>query len=153
MKTIATLCTILKGDQILLGMKKRRFGAGKWNGFGGKPDAGESIEAAAKREIQEECGIVPNKIEKIGLMEFTYSGADGVYEVHMFVCNDFSGEPIETEEMLPRWFAVSELPYEEMWISDKLWMPLLLAGKKFKGQVAFNDGQIISQQVEVVEKI
>ncbi|KAJ1429629.1 hypothetical protein B484DRAFT_396306, partial [Ochromonadaceae sp. CCMP2298] len=30
--------------EVLLGMKKRGFGAGKWNGFGGKMDPGESMD-------------------------------------------------------------------------------------------------------------
>lgn len=34
---------------VLLGMKKRGFGAGKWNGFGGKVQPGETIEEAARR--------------------------------------------------------------------------------------------------------
>ncbi|CAN0505072.1 unnamed protein product, partial [Ectocarpus sp. 12 AP-2014] len=33
--------------EILLGMKKRGFGEGKWNGFGGKVESGESVEEAA----------------------------------------------------------------------------------------------------------
>ena len=36
-------------NQILLGMKKRGFGSGKWNGFGGKVEPNETIEEAAKR--------------------------------------------------------------------------------------------------------
>jgi 8-oxo-dGTP diphosphatase / 2-hydroxy-dATP diphosphatase len=35
--------------EILLGFKKRGFGAGKWNGFGGKLEDGESNEIAANR--------------------------------------------------------------------------------------------------------
>ncbi len=35
-KKVLTLVYILKGDEILLGLKKRGFGTGKWNGFGGK---------------------------------------------------------------------------------------------------------------------
>ena len=38
-------------------MKKRSFGAGKWNGFGGKVKEGEEIHEAAKRETKEEAGI------------------------------------------------------------------------------------------------
>ena len=30
---------------------------GRWNGFGGKVNAGESIEEAVKRELFEEVGI------------------------------------------------------------------------------------------------
>ncbi|MEK7504190.1 MAG: hypothetical protein AAB550_01680 [Patescibacteria group bacterium] len=32
----ATLCFLVKDNQILLAMKKRGFGVGKWNGVGGK---------------------------------------------------------------------------------------------------------------------
>ncbi len=34
---------------MLLGLKKRGFGAGKWNGFGGKVNPGEDIVDAALR--------------------------------------------------------------------------------------------------------
>jgi len=44
-----TLAFIRNGNNILLGMKKRGFGAGRWNGFGGKVDADETILQAAKR--------------------------------------------------------------------------------------------------------
>lgn len=38
------------GDKaVLLGMKKRGFGAGKYNGFGGKLEEGESNIEGAKR--------------------------------------------------------------------------------------------------------
>ena len=35
--------------RVLLGLKKRGFAKDRWNGFGGKVDPGETIEAAAKR--------------------------------------------------------------------------------------------------------
>ena len=44
-----TLALIRNGGDILLGMKKRGFGAGRWNGFGGKVDTDETILQAAKR--------------------------------------------------------------------------------------------------------
>ena len=48
-KKIATLVMVTNESHILLGFKKRGFGSGKWNGFGGKVETGESIEDAAKR--------------------------------------------------------------------------------------------------------
>jgi len=47
--TLLTLVLVLQPGRVLLGMKKRGFGAGKWNGFGGKVQTGETIEAAARR--------------------------------------------------------------------------------------------------------
>ena len=44
-----TLIYVLKDDVVLLGMKKRGFGVGRWNGFGGKVMDGEDIAAGAKR--------------------------------------------------------------------------------------------------------
>lgn len=44
-----TLVLVVQPPRVLLGMKKRGFGAGLWNGFGGKVQPGESIEEAARR--------------------------------------------------------------------------------------------------------
>jgi 8-oxo-dGTP pyrophosphatase MutT (NUDIX family) len=40
-------------------MKKRGFGNGKYNGFGGKVENGETIQQAAIRETIEESGLTP----------------------------------------------------------------------------------------------
>ncbi len=48
-KKLYTLVFLVDDDRVLLGMKKRGFGAGKWNGFGGKVEPGETIEEAAIR--------------------------------------------------------------------------------------------------------
>ena len=54
--TLVLIRDKLSGD-VLLGMKKRGFGIGKWNGFGGKVKDGETIRECAMRETQEECGL------------------------------------------------------------------------------------------------
>ena len=46
---LLTLTFVREESRILLGMKKRGFGVGRWNGFGGKVDGGETVEEAAKR--------------------------------------------------------------------------------------------------------
>jgi 8-oxo-dGTP diphosphatase/2-hydroxy-dATP diphosphatase len=53
---IFTLVLVLKKCGILLGLKKRGFGEGKWNGFGGKIESGESvIQAAIRSGYQNFC--------------------------------------------------------------------------------------------------
>lgn len=146
MKKLLTLCIIHQHPKILLGMKKRGFGAGRWNGFGGKIAAAETIEDAAKREVREEVGIKVEDLDKMGIIDFEFKGKPEVLQVHIFRSNNFSGEPAESEEMKPQWFHVDEIPFKEMWPDDIHWLPLFLGGKKFKGRFLFGESDVILEQ-------
>ena len=54
--------------EVMLGMKKRGFGQGKYNGFGGKLEPNETVEEAAVRELEEESGVITevNSLKKKG---------------------------------------------------------------------------------------
>jgi len=127
-------------------MKKRGFGAGRWNGFGGKITSTETIEDATKREIQEEAGIKVENLDKVGIIDFEFKGNPEILQVHIFKSDNFSGELKESEEMKPQWFHVSEIPFREMWPDDIHWIPLLLSGKKFKGKFLFGESDVILEQ-------
>jgi 8-oxo-dGTP pyrophosphatase MutT (NUDIX family) len=129
---------VYNGSQILLGLKKRGFGAGRWNGFGGKTNEGETPASAARRELEEEAEIVPEDLKERGRLVFTFENNDDELEVHLFSVEKFSGEPKETEEMKPQWFNYSEIPYNEMWADDPHWLPLILSGKNVSGKVHFD---------------
>ncbi len=133
-----TLCLVHQHPRILLGMKKRGFGAGRWNGFGGKVEDGETIEEAAAREMREEAGLEAVAMEKSGVIDFEFENDTKVLEVHIFRVTKFGGEPLETEEMKPQWFHIDEIPFEQMWPDDAYWLPLLLEGKKFQGRFLFD---------------
>lgn len=143
MKTL-TLAFPLKDGQILLGLKKRGFGMGKWNGFGGKLEEGESVEAAAKRELLEESGIESKTLEPRGVLLFRYKHTGDELEVFVFAVTEFTGEPVDTEEMNPRWFSTEQFPYNQSWPDDQYWMPLFLAGKRFRGEFVFTDYDTIA---------
>ncbi|PJE75822.1 hypothetical protein COV04_02660 [Candidatus Uhrbacteria bacterium CG10_big_fil_rev_8_21_14_0_10_48_11] len=83
MKKLYNLCIVYQHANSLLGLKKRRFGAGKWDGFGGKVETEETIEEAAKRELEEESGVVAQQIEKVGILNFTTNSGELVHEVHV----------------------------------------------------------------------
>jgi len=133
-KVIMNICFILKDGKVLLGMKKRGFGAGQWNGFGGKINPGETIEEGVKRETQEESGVIISDLEKVGIVNFYFSGKSKYPKVHVFKTSSFSKEPVETEEMRPQWFDIKNIPFDQMWPDDEYWLPLLLDGKKFQGE-------------------
>src|SRR3990167_2798012 len=94
-KKLMTLCFIQKSTQILLGMKKTGFGAGRWNGFGGKVHDGEFIEEAAARELKEEAGIEVSNLEPRGILTFEFEGNPEILEVHVFSAENFDGKPTE----------------------------------------------------------
>lgn len=153
-RKILTLCILCKDSKVLLGLKKRGFGAGKWNGFGGKLESGESIADAARREVFEESGLRVNNLEKIGEIDFEFIGDPVVLAVNIFKCIDFEGEPAETEEMRPQWFNNDEIPFDSMWLDDRHWFPLALSDKKFNGKFVFEgNDKIISHQLNVVSAI
>lgn len=150
-KTITTLCLIHQSPRILLGMKKRGFGAGRWNGFGGKIGEGEIIEQAAIREFEEEAGITPIDMTKRGVMNFYLQDSDEHIEVHLFGASRFTGEPRESEEMKPQWFDEKEIPFGEMWPDDKHWFPLFVKGKNFNAHFYFSDqNTIVNYRIEEI---
>lgn len=153
-----TLCVVLQDENILLGMKKKGLGTGRWNGFGGKVEINETVEQAALRELREEAGIHAIEMEKSGVLNFEFQNDPAkLLEVHVFCVKKFEGEPQESNEMKPQWFAVNAIPYEQMWSDDVYWLPLLLRGEKFEGKFLFDrpsdaeySAKIISQELKVV---
>ena len=62
------------------------------------------------------------------------------------------GEPAESEEMMPKWFAFDEIPYENMWPDDTHWMPHILKGEKLEADFLFSEGdKILDYNIEIVE--
>lgn len=137
-KVINTNLFICTDTHILLGLKKRRLGAGNWNGFGGKIEGDASIKDALFREVKEESGIEPIDPILMGIVTF-FSPVRPVIEMHVFKASSFAGEVTESEEMEPKWFPLNEVPYDKMWSDDKFWLPHLLDGKKFRAEFYFND--------------
>ena len=143
---------VLKGDKILLGKKMRGFGVGKWNGFGGKVEPDEEVDAALAREFNEECGIVLTNFEKFATIKFVIDTLEHDMICHMYQVHSYEGEPVATDEMQPQWFDVKDIPFKSMWADDPLWFPLFLAGQKFDAHFHFaNDDIIRSYRITIQE--
>ncbi|MCA9308886.1 8-oxo-dGTP diphosphatase [Candidatus Saccharibacteria bacterium] len=149
-----TLLFLVRDDEVLLAMKKRGFGEGRWNGVGGKVEEGESLEQALIRECQEEIEVTPTAFEKVADLTFNEVHEDErkIMHVNVFIGTEWSGEPTETEEMQPQWFKQSEIPYDECWSDDPFWLPQVLAGKKVKAEFTMDDhDQVTNHTVEEVQ--
>lgn len=150
----ATLIFLIDKEKqkVLLAMKKRGFGEGKWNGTGGKINSGETVRAAAVREAFEELKIkiAEQDLELAADCEFYFSGHPD-WDTHgtVFICETWQGEPAETEEMRPQWFGYQDIPYAEMWEDDRYWLGRVLAGEKLRCQFYFDgEGKSIDMNIK-----
>lgn len=154
----ATLCFLVQGKQILLGMKKRGFGEGKFSGFGGKPKENESMEDAALRELLEEAKVQGSKenLEKAGELSFFFSQKpEWNQKVHVYMLKGWEGTPEETDEMAPEWFHHEKIPFSKMWQDDQHWLPLILSGKKLEAEFTFGEDNesILHHKITETDKL
>ena len=151
-----TLCFLIDKNNICLAMKKRGFGANRWNGVGGKVGdkvEGESIEEGLLREVKEEIGVDLKEYDKVAEITFIFiDNPDTELLVHTYLSYKWDGEPTESEEMRPKWFKVDSIPYDDMWSDDRYWLPTVLDGKKIKARFKFDENEEpIDKEIEEVE--
>ena len=149
-----TLCYLIDKDgTVLIAMKKRGFGAGKWNGVGGKLAEGESVEEALIRETKEEIGVELKSFRKTGIIRFYFSGEENNkfnQEAHVFTADSWEGEPMESEEMKPKWFSVKDIPLDGMWPDDRYWLKEALHGNYISASFLFDlDGNVKESRLMV----
>jgi 8-oxo-dGTP diphosphatase len=127
--------------------KKRGLGAGKINGVGGRLEPGELPLAGILRETQEELGITLIDPAKRGELHFQFLDGYSLF-CTVFVASRFDGTPVETEEAVPLWFDLDQLPFDEMWEDDELWLPQALKGESFRGFFEFDGEKMLSNRLE-----
>lgn len=148
---VATLMFIRDRDLVLLIRKKRGLGAGKINGPGGRIEPGESPIECAIRETEEELLVTPHNVRAAG--ELFFHAEDDMPRIHghVFVATAYRGEPRETEEAIPLWTPVHDLPFDEMWEDDRYWLPQVLDGGSVKGWFTFVGESMIDHHIEHID--
>lgn len=145
-KDPATLVFVIRNGKILLIDKKTGLGKGKVNGPGGKIEPGETPRACAVRECQEELGITVSNLQFCGQHRFQF--VDG-YSIQVWVyrTEDYEGIAIETKEARPLWVPLDEIPYEQMWEDDRLWLPMMIRGERFQGRWIFDGDRMLDYEL------
>ena len=150
MKNTTLVFLYKPGEQeLLLAMKKRGFGQGRWNGVGGKLNEGESIREASVREAEEEISVKirPDDLEQVAILDFSFEKkAVWNQQVHVFFATKWEGEPVESEEMKPQWFANVDIPFAEMWSDDVIWLPEVLKGSGVRASFTFGENDMVTEQ-------
>jgi 8-oxo-dGTP pyrophosphatase MutT (NUDIX family)/MOSC domain-containing protein YiiM len=117
---------VVREDEVLFGLRRGAHGAGTWSFPGGHIDDGESAEACALRELEEETGLRAVNPRRVGESEDVFP--EGLRYRTIFVRVDWvGGEPVVCEpDACERWgwFRWDDAP-------EPLFLPV--AGLRAKG--------------------
>lgn len=89
-----------------------------WGYAGGSVELDEEVEAAAKRELEEETGLCADKLELFGVFSgkdthYVYPNGDEVSNVDIvYICREYHGDlkPQLSEVKELRFFALDKIP-------------------------------------------
>ncbi len=146
---LATLGYILSPDdkQVLMIRRDKNpadHHFGKFNGLGGKLEAGEDVVAGLKRELREEAGIECDKLALRGTISWPGFGKNGEdWFGFIFRIDAFSGVPFhENPEGSLLWTPVDQLFTLNLWEGDRYFLPLVFdpAIFQFHGVMPYANG-------------
>ena len=138
----ATLVFLVHDDQILLIHKKTGLGKGKVNAPGGKREGTESFLECAYRELLEEVGLTATHLVETAHLRFLMSDHPDL-ECKVFIGSTYQGEPRSTLEAHPFWCSQDQIPWDQMWQDDHLWLPLVLEGQYVNAFFAFDQETLL----------
>jgi ADP-ribose pyrophosphatase YjhB (NUDIX family) len=147
---VCSLCLLRRPGQVLLARKMQKLVSGKWNGYGGRQELGESIRMTACRETLEESGegivIFPANLRRRAVVYFHNQPAVGqelfTVKVHVYEVFRWLGQEMSSAEMsTPTWFPIGNLPWALMPVGDPYWLPQVLDGKNLVGHIYYGPKQ------------
>ncbi|MEM0074410.1 MAG: NUDIX domain-containing protein, partial [Candidatus Micrarchaeaceae archaeon] len=125
-------CYVFNGDEMLM----LKTSDNKWRAVCDEIAAGESPEQAAVRKVYELTGIVIDSLTLMGELFIVYEqNSDANRLVFVLYSREFSGSKKESENIA--WVSKQEA-FERHDKTDKLWLPLLLSEKRFRGEFYFD---------------
>ena len=150
---LATLGYVLSPDgrSVLLIHRNRRPNDthfGKYNGLGGKLEAGEDIVAGMKREIREEAAIECTSLQLRGTISWPGFGKHGEdWFGFIFLIDQWTGTPLDqNEEGTLMWVAIEKMLELPLWEGDRYFVPLVFDRNvaQFHGVMPYCDGKPLS---------
>ena len=103
----AVIVLIRDGDRVLL-TRKSFWAKGRYGLVAGFVDIGESLEAAAHREIQEEVGITVRDLQYVASQYWPFPSQLMVGFVATYAGGEVRPDHTELEDA--RWFSIADLP-------------------------------------------
>lgn len=141
-----TLVFLRNGDDVLLlkGAPTKRLWAGRYNGLGGHVEPGETIAAAALREVREEAGLTEADLHDLSLRALlTIEGVPQGVLLCIFVGWSRRRDVRASPEGTPEWIPIARLGEIDLVDGDRLLPRLLNAQRLHFGAQRHNaDGSV-----------
>jgi 8-oxo-dGTP diphosphatase len=156
---LATLGYVLSPDgrHVLLVRRDRRPDDphfGKFNGLGGKLEAGEDVVACMRREIREEAGIECDRVVLRGTISWPGFGKQGeAWFGFIFRVESWTGNPRPANaEGTLEWVAIERMLELPMWEGDRHFLPLVFekTDRQFHGVMPYRNGKPVRWQYSVL---
>lgn len=101
---------VLKGDEVLIARRPDHLHqGGLWEFPGGKVEAGESVQEALRRELEEEVGILADTCAMEPLIQLEFDYGDKVVLLDTWLCNSFTGQAHGKEGQPVSWVHLDGL--------------------------------------------
>ena len=135
---------------LLRNRKKNDVNHGKWIGVGGKCEAAETFEACAKREVNEETGLLVHSLTPCGIVSFVYDHQEPE-TIAVYVCDDFTGELQECDEGTLAWIREDRILDLELWEGDRVFLKKMLARERepFHLELHYDEAGNLIQVLEI----
>tara|TARA_X000000368_G_scaffold405475_1_gene382634 strand:- start:504 stop:962 length:459 start_codon:yes stop_codon:yes gene_type:complete len=124
----STLCYLRNSGKTLMLHRNKKdldIHKDKWNGLGGKIEQGESPDECIIREVKEESGYDIFKPVLKGFITFPQFDKINDWLVFIYICKEYKGEMIESNEGTLKWIRNDDLLSLNLWEGDKFFMPWL----------------------------
>jgi len=109
----AALAVVVRGERLLLVRRSHRPDAGKWGFPGGKIEPGESVVAAALRELAEETGVSAEAGDVLTALDVIRRDEAGLLHHYILIavfCRWLSGEAVAADDAEETgWFDLGEI--------------------------------------------
>jgi ADP-ribose pyrophosphatase YjhB (NUDIX family) len=147
------LVYIMKAGHVLLAQPTAGTNLELWHGLAGTTEIGETAKMAASRVVKTTIGVNPMLQEppsEILYHDHTHQN----WKVTIFRVASYEGEIMETPTLKLQWWPVDTLPVKNMWPGDDEWLPLLVEGKPFSGEIWFDErGKVAKRDFQMISSL